>query len=149
MMTLARATTALAAILALLLAGAALAQPVPPAGSQDPFAGKLFAPELILKNQARLSLGKDQREAIMAQMKAFQSEIVSLQWDLQEAMEALQSELDAEPIAEERTLALLGKVLELESNVKRAHMRLVIRIRNSLDAEQVATLREIAGSNRR
>ena len=131
-------------LLAWLMMAAAGAQ-TPPEGRGDPFAGRLFPPELILSNQSRLGLDDDQRRAIMEQMQAFQSQIIPLQWELQSAMEALRAELDMERIREEQALAGLATVMEIESQVKRHHLRLVIRIKNTLTPEQVATLEALTG----
>lgn len=133
-------------VLALQIALASgVAAQAPRDGTDDPFAGRLFPPELILSNQSRLGLSDDQRRAIMEEMKTFQGNAVSIQWDLRLEMEALQKALDADRITEKDVLDKLARVFKLENDMKTRHMLLVIRIKNSLLPKQIAILKELAG----
>jgi hypothetical protein len=76
-------------------------------------------------------------------MRNFQSGIVDIQWDLNEAQSNLEKELNNEKIDVNRALALLDGVMQAENDLKRSHMALLIRIRNALDVGQIAELEKL------
>jgi Spy/CpxP family protein refolding chaperone len=66
-----------------------------------------------------------------------------LQWQLQDAMEALHETMKANSVNEQLALSQLDKVLDNEREMKRAHMELAIRIKNKLTPEQQAKLQSM------
>lgn len=140
----------LSGVLALLLAASAvLAQaPVTPPQPPDPLAEFLFPPELVMGHQRELGLSPDQRTAITEAIKGFQAAVVDLQWQMQDEQAKL-AELLRRPAADEKAvLAQTDRVLEVERQVKRAHLSLLIRIKNSLTPDQQARLRAARGPAR-
>jgi len=134
-----RALRNLLAMLALAVGPPALADGpggATPAQAPDPIGSKLFPPELIMAHQAELGLEDKQREAILKELEKAQSQFPRLQWQLQAATEQLVKLLDAPQIDEARTLAQAGEVMKLETEIKRAHLGLLIRIRNTLSDTQ-------------
>jgi len=111
-------------------------QPAP-----DPFAGNLFPPELIMQNQAGLSLTEQQRSAMMAEIQRTQNLAASVQWRLQANMERLGAIMHQPKIDESQALVQLDSVLSLEREMKRAQITLLVRLKNQLTAEQQAFLR--------
>ena len=107
-----------------------------PAQAPDPVGSKLFPPELIMAHQAELGLEDKQREAILKELEKAQSQFPRLQWQLQAATEQLVKLLDAPQIDEGKTLAQASEVMKLETEIKRAHLGLLIRIRNTLSDTQ-------------
>ncbi len=67
----------------------------------------------------------------------------SLGWDMAEAAKELARLLGEEKVDPEPTLAVATRVMELEVQVKRAHMRLLIELKNQLDSDQQRTLRRL------
>src|SRR2546430_784482 len=63
-----------------------------------------------------------------------------LQWQLQDAMEALHTSMKENTVNEQQALAQLDKVLDTEREIKRLHFGLAISIKNKLTAEQQAKL---------
>ncbi len=138
-----------------LLAVLALSQPVaaqegqkpsPAAhGTQpsDPIGGRLFPPELIMSHQAELGIDERQRDAILKELERAQAQFPRLQWQLQAATEQLSSLLDAPKIDEARALAQAAEVMKLETEIKKAHLGLLIRIRNLLTDAQRSKLLEL------
>jgi Spy/CpxP family protein refolding chaperone len=114
-------------------------------GSQtvDPIAGKLFPPELIMTHQAELGVDERQRDAILKELEHVQAQFPRLQWQLQAATEQLSSLLDAAKIDETKALAQAGEVMKLETEIKKMHLGMLIRIRNLLTDAQRAKLLEI------
>ena len=121
-----------------------LAQP----GNRDPIAENTFPPELVMQNQQAIGLTEAQRTAIKQEIRKAQARFTDLEWDLQQAMESLVGHLRKERIDEEAALAVLKKVLGLESEIKQAHLTLAIRIKNQLTPAQQAQLRKIREQRR-
>jgi Spy/CpxP family protein refolding chaperone len=120
------------------LAAAAHADPTPPA---DPIGDRVFPPDLIMAHQQELKLDDATRRTIVTQVQAFQTTAVKLQWDLKAAGDALAQALDRPAIDEAKTLELADKVMALEHDLKRAHLTLLIRLKNALTPAQQAQLR--------
>jgi len=111
--------------------------------SGDPIGGKLFPPELIMSHQADLGIDERQRDAILKELERAQTQFPRLQWQLQAATEQLSSLLDAPKIDETKALAQAGEVMKLETEIKKMHLGLLIRIRNLLTDAQRAKLLEL------
>ncbi len=125
----------------LLLAGLSLAQPLGP--ERDPVGESLFPPELIMQNQQAIGLQEAQKSYIRAEILKAQSRFTELQWGLQDAMESLASLLRQESVDEQQVLAQLDKVLNVEREIKRTQIGLMVRIKNRLTPEQQSRLLEI------
>ncbi len=116
------------------------------AGAQEgepPFMRNFFPPELVMQNQRAISLRKDQRKAITKAIQSTQSETIELQWEMQEAAASLEEAVAVPKIDEGAAIAIAEKMMEVEGRVKRAHLALLIRIRNVLDPDQRERLAEI------
>ena len=125
--------------LALFCTGAALAADP----KEDVFKGKLFAPNIILENQAELDLSKDQFTAIKKAVVEVQSNVAEHEWDVREAYLDMMQALDEVPIDEGRVLQLVGVALLAENEVKKEQMTMLIRLKNLLTAQQIAYLESV------
>jgi Spy/CpxP family protein refolding chaperone len=96
-----------------------------------------------MAHQAEIGLEDKQREAILKELEKAQSQFPRLQWQLQAATEQLVKLLDAPQIDEGKTLAQAGEVMKLETEIKRAHLGLLIRIRNTLSDTQRSKLQAL------
>ncbi|HEV8486905.1 MAG TPA: hypothetical protein VGV87_25395, partial [Blastocatellia bacterium] len=94
-------------------------------------------------HQQEIGLSPDQKSFINAELQKAQAKFNELQWQLASEMETMASLVKQEKVDEAQTLAQLDKVLNLEREIKRTHIALVIRIKNRLSAEQQARLQEI------
>ncbi|HET6982166.1 MAG TPA: periplasmic heavy metal sensor [Myxococcaceae bacterium] len=119
---------------------AAQAPQTPSTPAADPIGSKLFPPELIMTHQAEIGLEDRQREAILKELEKAQSQFPRLQWQLQAASQQLSQLLDAPQVDEAKALAQAGEVMKLETEIKRAHLALLIRIRNTLSDTQRSKL---------
>ena len=115
----------------------------PPA---DPIGGKLVPPELIISHQSELRIDDRQRDAILKEIERAQAQFPRLQWQLQAATEQLSQLLDAPQVDEVKALAQASEVMKLETEIKKAHLALLIRIRNLLTDAQRAKLQELRRS---
>jgi Spy/CpxP family protein refolding chaperone len=111
----------------------------------DPIAGRLYPPELIMGHQKEIGLEDKQRQAIVAEVQKLQAQVVDLQWKMQSAAEELLKLLDEARVDEAKTLTQADQVMGLEREIKRAHLGMLIRIRNALTAEQRTKLAALRG----
>ena len=135
----------LALAFALLALTSAAAQQSPQA-PEDPLARVLFPPELVMQHQQDIALRAEQRTAITKAIQDFQSKVVDLQWRMQEQSQRLASLLDKPAVDQAAALAQVDEVLGVERDVKRAHISLLISIKNTLSAEQQARLTAARGA---
>jgi len=114
--------------------------PPMPGAHDDPIAGNLYPPELIMSHQDDIGLDDKQREAILSQIETAQGQMVRLQWQLQAQVKALSKLLGAQRVDEAKALAQVDKVMALEQKLKRTHLGLLIRIKNLLTDVQRSRL---------
>lgn len=118
--------------------GVALAQDR--GGKPDPFKGKLFAPDIILRNQAELNLTKKQFTAIKGAVVDVQANVAEHEWDVREAYQKTLALLDESPIDERKVVESINDLLLAENQVKKQQVLMLIRLKNLLNDEQVAYL---------
>jgi Spy/CpxP family protein refolding chaperone len=128
-------------IAALLAAAPARAQQPPPA--PDPLAQHVFAPELVMRHANDIGLDDKQRAAVKEAVVKMQARFLDLQWDMQGQAEKLARLLQASPVDEAAVLAQADTVMGLERDVKKAHLTLLVRIKNLLTDAQKAKLAEL------
>lgn len=134
---------AVALVLLSLAASSALGQQ-----KEDVFKGKLFAPNVILENQAELNLSKEQFTKIRAAVVEVQTSVAEHEWDMREAYLKLMAELDRKPVSEAAVLEHASAALLAENEVKKRQMAMLVRLKNLLTPEQVATLEAIEAKRR-
>jgi Spy/CpxP family protein refolding chaperone len=103
----------------------------------------LYPTELVMDHQAALGLTDAQASAIREELQRTQRELVDAEWELRREREALASELAHPRVDEEAALAAAEQVIAREGAIKRLHLRLLVRIKNQLTAEQQARLDEL------
>lgn len=102
----------------------------------DPLAGAFFPPELVMKNQQAIGLTDDQRAAIIQAVQATQPRFIEAQWQLEAETATLAQLVEGERVDEARVLQQIDRVLELERQIKRSQIELLVRIKNQLTPEQ-------------
>lgn len=127
-------------------AGAGAGAQQPPQAPDDPLARVLFPPELVMQHQQDIGLRTEQRATITKAIQDFQSKVVDLQWRMQEQSQRLASLLEKPAVDQAAALAQVDEVLSVEREVKRAHIALLINIKNTLSAEQQAKLAAARGA---
>ena len=110
---------------------------------------RLFAPDLIMRNQRTLGITEEQRNYIVGQIEETQSGFTSLQWRLQREVEGLSDVLDDAEAGEDQIVSQLDQVLDLEKEIKRNRLLLAVRIKNRLTAEQRAQLGRMRNQDQR
>jgi len=126
------------------------AQPMePPMGGGPPgmggpsFLENVFPPGLIMRHQSDIGLTDAQREAITKQMGEAQKWLVTLQWDVERESEKLGKLLAAERVDEAAALRQADQAMSAEERLKKAHLTLLIRIKNALTPAQQVKLRQL------
>jgi Spy/CpxP family protein refolding chaperone len=125
-----------ACLLAPLVASAQ--QPQPP--GSDPIGRYLPPPELVMSQSEEIGLSEKQRAAIKGEIQKIQPKFIDAQWDLQEHTGRMSRLLQQMPVDEVKVLDEADKIMSLEREIKRAQLTLLIRIKNTLTAEQNAKL---------
>jgi Spy/CpxP family protein refolding chaperone len=130
------------ALLTLIPASLAAQEPEPE------FAKHLFPPELVMQHQQSIRLTAEQRTSITQGIRDFQLKVVELQWKMQDEAQKLNELVQGSRIDEGQTLSQVDRVLGVEREIKRAHMALLVRIKNTLTAEQQGALTTIRAGQR-
>lgn len=109
----------------------------------------LYPPDMIMKHQQRLGITDGQRASITSAVKQFQSEVAELQWDMQNQQQLLLQSLSSNKVDQDLALDRAGRALEMESQFKLAHMKLLIAIKNELTDKQLEMIRQAIRQRRR
>jgi Spy/CpxP family protein refolding chaperone len=131
---------ALAAVLVAPAMG--IAQEAPPV-AEDPLFAALFPPEVIMQHRRAIGLTDQQRDAISQMIGTLQGRVVRLQWELLDEMQQLTEIMSGPRVDLDRGLDQLDSVLDTEKEIKKAHLEMLVRIKNLLSAEQQATLERL------
>src|SRR5258708_36244303 len=98
---------------------------------------------MVMQDPGELGLRDDQKTFLRGEIHPTTRRFTELQWQLQDAMEALHETMKANSGNEQLALSQLDKVLDNEREMKRAHMELAIRIKNKLTPDQQTKLQSM------
>jgi Spy/CpxP family protein refolding chaperone len=115
-------------------------RPAHPPMPMDPLGDAMFPPEMIMQHMRDLGLTDEQKAFMRGEIQKTTTRFNELQWQLQDAMEALHDQMKANPVNEQQALAQLDKVLDAEREIKRLHFGLAISIKNKLTPDQQTKL---------
>ena len=113
----------------------------PPA--PDPIAQYVFPPELIMRYAGDIGLDERQRGAVKEAVQKAQAKFLDAQWQLQEEGEKLVRLLQVRPADETAVLSQVDRVLNLEREVKKTQLSLLVRLKNLLTEAQERKLTEL------
>jgi Spy/CpxP family protein refolding chaperone len=105
-------------------------------GNEPEFMKLLFLPETVMRHASGIELRNSQKKAITQAITETQAAINDVGWEMQDAAQRLGQLVRQTTIDEEAAMAAATQVMELEVKVKKAHMRLLIQIKNLLDPTQ-------------
>src|SRR5437879_12866111 len=86
-------------------------QPPPP---MDPLGDVMFPPELIMGHTRDLGITDEQKSFMRAEIQKSTARFNELQWQVQDAIEALHALMTANPANEQQALAKRSKMLNTE-----------------------------------
>jgi Spy/CpxP family protein refolding chaperone len=118
----------------------AFAQQQPPQSPDDPIQRYMIPPELVMSQSEQIGLTEKQRVTIKSEIQKMQAKFIDGQWDLQEQSGKFAQLLQQTPADEAKILEHADKIMALEREIKRAHLALLVRIKNTLTADQIAKL---------
>lgn len=131
--------------IALFLAAPVSAQEPAAEVGQDPLFETLYPPELIMQHRRAIGLDDEQRDAISRLISDLQGRVLSLQWELMAEVEQLGTVTSPSRVDLDRALDQMNAVLDLEGDIKRAHLEMLVRIKNLLTPEQQRRLEALRG----
>lgn len=115
--------------------------PQPPPPNMDPLGDVMFPPDMIMGHARELGISDEQKLFMRGEIQKTTTHFLELQWQLQDAMEALHQTMKSNVVDEQQALSQLDKVLDTERQIKRLHFTLGIRLKNQLTPEQQGKLR--------
>ncbi|HEY8852122.1 MAG TPA: periplasmic heavy metal sensor [Gemmatimonadaceae bacterium] len=140
--------------LAFVLVTGNLAAQGPPMGQRPPGAPgqgpedwgrNFFPPELVMQHQAEIGLQDSQRATLTSAIQGAQSKFMDTQWKMSAESEKMGRLLQATQVDETAVLDEVDRILNLEREIKRAQISLMVRIKNTLTADQQKKLADIRG----
>lgn len=108
----------------------------------DPLGDNFYPPEFIMQVHELIGVTEEQKATVGAQIREIQESIQVIRETLARESAALAELAKADKVNEEKLLAQADKVMALESDVKRAQLQMLIKIKNALTPEQQAKLKE-------
>lgn len=117
-------------------------------GGGPGFAKSLFPPEMVMRHAQEIGLSDAQREQITAVIQQVQSDIVPLEWEMRERGQALQALLEQPQVDEAAALVQVDRVTEIENQMKKTHLTLLIRVKNLLTDDQQQQLTALKRARR-
>ena len=136
---------------AFVLSAASLAaQGAPSPGQRGPGPGaddwgrNFFPPELVMRWQSEIGLQDAQRTSLTSALQQAQAKFMDLQWKLSAEGEKMGRLLQGTQVDETKVLEEVDRILALEREIKRTQISLMVRIKNTLTAEQQAKLSKLA-----
>ena len=134
-----------------LVASNLAAQGPPPMGGQrsqgpgpgEDWARNFFPPELVMSHQSEIGLQDSQRAALTSAIQQAQSKFTDMQWKLSAEGEKMGRLLQGTQVDEAAVLDEVDRILNMEREIKKAQISLMVRIKNTLTAEQQKKLADI------
>lgn len=103
----------------------------------------LILPRLIAAHQDVLNLSAEQEAGIKGEIQKTQAAMAELEWDLTKRMGRLDELLSRHPVDEKQVMTEFNALLDLEGTIKRTRFEAMLRIKNTLTAEQLEFLKSI------
>jgi Spy/CpxP family protein refolding chaperone len=110
---------------------------------RDPIGEHLFSPEMILHFQEQIGLTEQQRSSVQKAVEKLQADVQPLQTAMESAISGVSEKLEQSSIDQQAALEQLDRFLELEVQVKRRHVQMLIQVYNELTPEQREQLTDL------
>src|ERR1700674_4719142 len=115
----------------------------PGPGGADDFGRSFFPPELVMQHQTEIGLQDSQRASLTSAVQQAQAKFMDTQWKLSAEGEKMGRLLQGTQVDESQVLDQVDRILNLEREIKKAQISLMVRIHNMLTPQQQAKLAEI------
>ena len=111
--------------------------------AQDSFQKELFSANLVLKYRSEIKLSSEKVDKVKKIYDAHITEFNSLKWDLDAELVTLNKYLASSRVDEASSIAQMGKVMDLEDQLKRIRLGMLIKIKNELSQSQQELLKTL------
>ena len=118
-------------------------RPAPGPGGPEDWGRNFFPPELVMQHQSEIGLQESQRASLTSAIQQAQSKFMDTQWKLSAEGEKMGRLLQGPQVDEAAVLDEVDRILNLEREIKKAQVSLMVRIKNMLTPAQQAKLSEI------
>ena len=108
----------------------------------DPFDGRLLPVELVMAFRSEIGLSSEQHQRLGQLVVDLQKAVADHQWQMQSAYFELIQALDAPSLNEDKVVALAEQAMVHENHIKVEQIRLLVRVRSLLNADQIQFLRD-------
>ena len=98
-----------------------------------------------MQHQSEIGLQDSQRAALTSAIQQAQSKFMDTQWKMSAEGEKMGRLLQGTQVDEAAVLDEVDRILNLEREIKKAQISLMVRIKNTLTAQQQAKLAELRG----
>ena len=96
-----------------------------------------------MRHQQAIDLTDAQRDQVSQAIQELQANVQQLQWDMSAAAEQLTALVGETAVDKSAVLSQVDRVLHIERQVKRAHIAMLVEVKNALTADQQSQLREL------
>ena len=96
-----------------------------------------------MQHREEIGLTDEQHTAIRQELRKASTKFNELQWQMQDEMETMEKLTKSSTVDEQKVLAQLDKILNIEREVKRTQLLVSVRIKNKLTQEQQTKLQEL------
>ena len=118
-------------------------RPGPGPGGPEDWGRNFCPPELVMQHQSEIGLQESQRASLTSAIQAAQSKFMDTQWKLSAEGEKMGRLLQGSQVDEAAVLEEVDRILNLEREIKKAQVSLMVRIKNMLTPEQQKKLADI------
>jgi Spy/CpxP family protein refolding chaperone len=118
-------------------------RPGPGPGGAEDWGRNFFPPELVMQHQSEIGLQDSQRAALTSAIQQAQTKFMDTQWKLSAEGEKMGRLLQGPQVDEAAVLDEVDRILNLEREIKKAQISLMVRIKNTLTPGQQAKLAAI------
>ena len=101
-----------------------------------------------MRHQQALQLNEDQKAVIKGEMQRTMARFTDLRWQQSAEVETMTSLAKQQVVDEKKALAHFDKLLSIESEIKRLHFTMLVKVKNTLTPEQQAKSRELQQQER-
>ena len=116
---------------------------------QDPIRAQLVPAEHLLQFREEIGLSDEQVKLIRGLADRTTREIQTLNREVEQKVQALAKQLAATDVDESATLQQLNALLTLENDIRRAQLRLMIKLKNLLTDNQQRVAKQLRNGNDR
>ena len=101
----------------------------------------LFPPDKIMERREELGFTEKQKKELLGIIQKQQPKLMEYQWDLQDSQKSIFKAFSTHPVNISEVEPLLKTMLQKESEMKLLHLKMLLKVRNVLTAEQVKILK--------